>query len=95
VDIFLARQEGEPGSSVQTTQMGATVGIWAMGTAAGHQRRGAGRALLNHVIAYHAGRGATCFFLCATAAGQPLYERIGFHTQAKAIVWLAGQTTHA
>ena len=95
VDVFLARQHGEAISSVQTTRMGATVGIWAMGTAEGHQRKGAGQALLNHVIGYHAGQGATLFFLCATAVGQPLYERVGFRTLAKAVLWLAGHTTHA
>jgi GNAT superfamily N-acetyltransferase len=95
VDIFLARQNGDALSSVQTTRMGSTVGIWAMGTTADHQRKGAGQALLNHVIAYHAGRGAKLFFLCATAEGQPLYERVGFRTLAKTEVWVVGQTTHA
>jgi GNAT superfamily N-acetyltransferase len=95
VDVFIARQHGEAISSVQTTRMGATVGIWAMGTAEGHQRKGAGRALLNHAIGYHAERGATLFFLCATAAGQPLYERIGFRTRAQTAVWLAGHATHS
>jgi GNAT superfamily N-acetyltransferase len=94
VDIFLARQNGGAVSSVQTTRMGSTVGIWAMGTTADHQRKGAGQALLNHVIAYHAGRGAKPFFLCATATGQPLYERVGFRTPATAAVWVAGHTTH-
>jgi GNAT superfamily N-acetyltransferase len=94
VDIFLARQNGGAISSVQTTRMGSTVGIWAMGTAAGHQRKGAGQALLNHVIAYHAGHGAQLFFLCATAEGQPLYERVGFRTLAQTNVWLVGHTTH-
>jgi GNAT superfamily N-acetyltransferase len=95
VDIFLARHNGGAVSSVQTTRMGSTVGIWAMGTTAIHQRKGAGQALLNHVMAYHVGRGAKLFFLCATAEGQPLYERVGFRTRAKTVVWLAGQTTHA
>jgi GNAT superfamily N-acetyltransferase len=95
VDVFLARQNGGAVRSVQTTRMGSTVGIWAMGTATEHQRKGAGQALLNYVIAYHAGRGAKLFFLCATAEGQPLYERVGFGTLAKTGVWLAGHTTHA
>lgn len=95
VDIFLARKNAEAVSSVQTTRTGSTVGIWAMGTTADHQRKGAGQALLNHVIAYHAGRGAKLFFLCATAAGQPLYERVGFRTLAKAVIWLAGDTPHS
>jgi GNAT superfamily N-acetyltransferase len=95
VDVFLARHHGEAISSVQTTRIGTTVGIWAMATAANYQRKGAGQALLNHVIGYHAGRGATLFFLCATAAGQPLYERVGFHTHAQAAIWLAGHATHS
>jgi len=69
VDIFLARQHDQAISSVQTTRMGATVGIWAMGTAAGHQQKGAGQALLNHAIGYRAKGAARLFFLCATAAG--------------------------
>ena len=95
LDIFVTRQGGRAISSLQTTRLGAIVGIWAMTTAPEHQRQGAGRALLNYVIAYHWGRGANCFFLGATAAGQPLYERIGFRTMAKAAIWVAGHATQA
>lgn len=37
-------------------------------------------------------QGVTRFFLGATAAGQPLYDRVGFHTLAEATMWAAGQS---
>ncbi len=93
VDIFLAWHGSTPLSTVWTTRAGATVGIWAMGTAAEHQRKGAGRAVLQHAIRYHSERGATTFYLLATAAGKPLYERVGFRTFTEGTIWVAGAST--
>ena len=93
VEMFLARENGKAICSVSTTRTGSTVGIWAMGTLPEHQRKGAGRALLNHVIADHRGRGADLFYLGATEAGKPLYERIGFRTVGGAAIWVAGLST--
>lgn len=93
LDIFLARQAGSPVSTVQSTRAGTTVGIWIMGTPPEHQRKGAGRALLDHVISYHHARGAKLFYLLATEAGRPLYERVGFSTDSEAVVWVAGHST--
>ncbi len=95
VDAFLAWRDGIAVSTVQTTRTGPTVGIWAMATPPEHQRQGAGRVLLNHVIAYHSARGAKFFYLGATAAGKPLYERIGFQTVAEAQAWVLGESTQA
>jgi GNAT superfamily N-acetyltransferase len=93
-DCFLAREgDGTPVSSVQTTRNGPAVGIWVMATAPQQQRKGAGRALLEHVIAYHLDRGAGYFYLGATQVGLPLYERTGFRTIAEAAVWLLGSST--
>jgi GNAT superfamily N-acetyltransferase len=64
-----------------------------MGTAAEHQRQGAGRAVLEYAIRYHTERGATTFYLLATAAGKPLYERVGFRTYSEGAVWVAGAST--
>ncbi len=93
VDIFLAWHGSTPLSTVWTTRGGATVGIWAMGTAVEHQRQGAGRAVLEYAIRYHMERGATAFYLLATAAGKPLYERVGFRTVSEGAVWVAGAST--
>lgn len=88
VDLFFAQQDGQAMSSVQTTRAGSVVGIWAMATPPEHQRRGAGRALLHHIIAYHRDRGAALFYLMATPEGKPLYDNVGFQTIAEAEVWL-------
>lgn len=88
LDVFVAKQDGEVVSTVQTTRSGSVVGIWAMATAPTQQRRGAAKALLNHVIAYHCRRGADCFYLGATAAGKPLYDKVGFRTVSVAEVWV-------
>ena len=93
VDIFLARQNGNPVSAVASTRAGSTVGIWGMGTSPEFQRKGAGRALLDYVIAYHYEHGIKLFYLIATEAGKPLYERIGFRTIAEAAAWVAGHST--
>jgi GNAT superfamily N-acetyltransferase len=93
VGVFLARQGATPISSVQTTCFGSTVGIWTMGTPPEHQRKGAGRALLEQVMQRHRDAGATQFFLCATQAGYPLYDRLGFRTVSECAVWVAGHST--
>ena len=90
VDVFLAWRGAAPVAALQTTRFGAKVGIWAMGTAPLHQRRGAGRAVLGAAMAHHRARGAALFYLGATEAGRPLYERAGFRTVAEGAVWAAG-----
>jgi len=64
-----------------------------MATPPEHQRKGAGRALLEYVIQHQRHRGATRFFLCATQAGYPLYDRVGFRTVSDCAVWVAGHST--
>ncbi len=86
VDLFIARQGEVTVSTVQTTRSGLKVGIWAMATPPDQRRKGAGRALLNYVIAYHCQRGADLFYLVATPAGKPLYDRVGFQTMTQAEV---------
>jgi GNAT superfamily N-acetyltransferase len=93
VSIFIARKDGMPVSSVMTTGMGPTIGIWTMATPPEHQRKGAGRAVLEYAIDYHRKRGAGLFYLLATEAGKPLYEKVGFQTLEEGAVWVAGHST--
>lgn len=93
LDIFLAREKSNVVSTLQSTRAGDIVGIWSMGTMPEHQRKGAGRALIDYVLAFHHARGAKLFYLLATEVGKPLYERIGFHTTTEAAVWVAGHST--
>lgn len=95
LEIYLARQEEEPVGAVMATQFGAAVGLWAMATVPDHQRQGVGRALLQHVMAAYWERGASFFYLGATEAGYPLYQRLGFQTTVEAVVWVAGHSTQA
>ncbi len=90
VDVFLARREVTPVGALQTTRFGAKVGIWGMATTPAYQRQGAGRVLLGVAMAYHRARGAALFYLGATEAGRPLYERVGFRTVTEGVVWAAG-----
>ena len=92
IECFVARHDGVPVSSVWSTRGGATVGIWNMATAPEQQRQGAGHALLTWVITDHVERGARLFYLLATEAGFPLYQRIGFQTVANPAAWVAGHS---
>ena len=51
-----------------------------------------GPCLLDHVLAYHAQRGAKVFYLLPTAAGKPLYDRAGFRTVAELAAWCLGHS---
>jgi ribosomal protein S18 acetylase RimI-like enzyme len=91
--IFLASTGETPVSAVATLRHGPTVGIWCMATAPEHQRRGAGAGLLRQVMAQHHASGARLFYLVATDAGYPLYERLGFRTVERIAIWVAGHST--
>jgi len=93
IDVFLARQGDRPISTVTTTRHGTTVGIWTMATSPESQRAGAGRVLLTAVMAWHRASDAHLFYLGATAAGYPLYERLGFRTVETLPIWVAGHST--
>lgn len=88
LEVFIARQDGKIVSTVQTSSTGSIIGIWGMATAPDQQRKGGGRALLNYVIDYHCQRGTELFYLGATPAGKPLYDRVGFQTETQAEIWV-------
>ncbi len=92
IDVFLARRDGQPVSTVLTTRTGDVVGIWNMGTPPRYQRQGAGRATLEAVMASHRERRARLFYLGATPAGKPLYDRVGFQTVEETPIWILGQS---
>jgi GNAT superfamily N-acetyltransferase len=94
LDYFLVRDDdGNAVSSGATTRHGSIIGVWDMATAPDRQRQGAGRTLLDHVLAYHLDRDAGHFFLGATEVGRPLYERVGFRAIATSVVWVRGHGT--
>ena len=95
IDTYVAEHEGDVLSSVTITRHGDVVGVWAMGTMAAAQGKGIGRALLSTVMASEREGGAEAFYLGATPAGRPLYERLGYRTVFSAEVWVRGETSQA
>jgi predicted N-acetyltransferase YhbS len=95
VDVFIARMGGEAVGSVTLTHHADTCGIWAMGTDTARQRGGIGRRLLSTAMVQARESGVRRFFLGATPAGLPLYERLGFKTVCSARVWVSGETHQA
>ncbi|MGD8377797.1 MAG: GNAT family N-acetyltransferase [Acidobacteriota bacterium] len=93
--VSLARRGGEALSTVTVTRHGSVAGIWAMGTAPEAQGKGVGKALLSTVMAEEKDRGVEAFFLGATPAGKPLYDRLGYRTVAELQAWVRGVTTQA
>ena len=90
-----ARIDGQIVGSVTTTIHGDHIGIWAMATHPDHQRKGIGQVLLTRVMDEHRRRGAKAFFLGATPAGKPLYDKIGYTTRVVTQVWARGETAQA
>lgn len=95
MDIYYATLEGQTVGSVTLSHHGDTSGIWAMGTDPEAQGRGIGRRLLSTALAESREKSAKRFFLGATPAGYPLYEKLGFETKVVASVWVSGETGQA
>lgn len=95
LDIYVAEREGKILSTVTVTRHGEVIGVWAMGTHVDAQGQKIGKALLSRVMARARQDGAAAFFLGATPAGLPLYQRLGYETLYKAQVWVRGETHQA
>jgi GNAT superfamily N-acetyltransferase len=95
LDVFLARVEDESASTVTVTRHDRIAGIWAMGTPPDRQGQGLGKILLSQVMDRYRGAGVEAFFLGATPAGRPLYEKLGYREVARAQVWVRGETHQA
>jgi GNAT superfamily N-acetyltransferase len=94
-ELFVAYEGETPVSTVTVSRSGDTAGIWSMATPPKRQGRGLGRALLTGVIERCRVAGVERFYLFATAAGRPLYERLGFVAIADEAVWAKGHSTQA
>jgi predicted N-acetyltransferase YhbS len=95
LDIYLAERDGKIHSTVTVTRHGEVIGVWAMGTHVEAQGQKIGKALLSRVMFGARQAGAAAFFLGATPAGFPLYQRLGYETLYTAKVWVRGETHQA
>ena len=84
VAFHLARRDGEPAGACMTMHDGVAGGIYWVGTLSEHRSQGVGRAVMTAALNHLGTVPAT---LTATAAGQPLYESMGFRTVAEATWW--------
>ena len=67
---------------------GSDCGIYAVGTLPQWRRRGLARALLEHVLADAARRGAATATLQSTVMGRPLYSDLGFRAVGRYEEWV-------
>jgi GNAT superfamily N-acetyltransferase len=70
-----------------TASFGATGWIGAVGVAPEARRAGLGTALTEAAVRWLRNRGARTVLLYATEAGRPVYERLGFVAEERAIAW--------
>lgn len=92
VEFFVARRGDQAMSAVTTSKTDTTVGIWSMATPPEKQRQGAGRAVLLAAMEFSWKRGAETFYLCATDAGKPLNDSLGFTTVDDLPIWVVGHS---
>lgn len=92
IEFYVARIGDSIASTVTVTRHGAVAGVWAMGTPPDMQGRGVGKVLLSQVMDRYRRAGVEAFFLGATPAGRPLYEKLGYREVARAQVWVRGES---
>jgi GNAT superfamily N-acetyltransferase len=86
--ILVAEGEGGTVSGVACcASFGSTGWIGALGVAPEGRRRGLGTALTEASVRWLRNRGAETVLLYATEAGRPVYERLGFATEERAVAW--------
>ena len=93
---FLASQDGTPIGLVGTTDYAAFAYVGMMAVHPQAQRQGVGLALMRHLLAWLDEQRVPFILLDASAAGQPLYEKLGFVAYNPVVVFQrrGGLTCH-
>jgi predicted N-acetyltransferase YhbS len=85
--ILVAENGGSVVGAACTASFGATGWIGALGVAPEVRRRGLGAALTEAAVAWLRAHDAQTVLLYATEAGRPVYERLGFVAEERAVAW--------
>jgi GNAT superfamily N-acetyltransferase len=86
--ILVAEGEGGAVVGVACVAVFQTTGwIGALGVAPEARRRGLGTALTEAAVRWIRRRGGGTVLLYATEVGRPVYERLGFATEERAVAW--------
>jgi predicted N-acetyltransferase YhbS len=86
-DVLIAVDGDRIVGGAAVAGFGATGWIGALGVAARARRRGVGTALTEGCVQRLRDGGARTVLLYATAAGQPVYQRVGFVAEGEAHAW--------
>ncbi|GAA0246365.1 GNAT family N-acetyltransferase [Cryptosporangium japonicum] len=77
--VWLAFRHDVPAAAAYTYDDGHSIGVYSLATLPGHRGAGLARSVLTAALAAGAERAST---LTATEAGVPLYESLGYRTEA-------------
>ena len=86
-EVFVALRRSEIVGGAAVAGFGTTGWIGALGVLAHARRRGIGTALTEAAATWLRDGGATTVLLYATAAGLPIYQRVGFVGDGDAHAW--------
>lgn len=86
--VLVGEVDGEPVSTAFALVQDGAAGVYNVATPPEHQRRGHGAAMTAATVAAAREAGATWAWLQSSAAGHPVYERLGFRTVATWRTWV-------
>jgi GNAT superfamily N-acetyltransferase len=88
--IYVGYADGSPVTSGLGWRSGRTIGVYSIATVPAARRRGFGAAMTARVVADGADTGCDVAALQASEMGRPIYERQGFRTVVRYVVYVHG-----
>jgi GNAT superfamily N-acetyltransferase len=85
---YVGYVNGEPVSTAATVISDGVVGVYNVATLPGHQRRGYGESIMRHALEKaREEHGLERTILQSTAQGMPIYQRMGYKTVTRVLVY--------
>jgi GNAT superfamily N-acetyltransferase len=85
---YVGYVDGEPVSTAATVVSDSVVGVYNVATLPGHQRRGYGEAIMRHALEKaREEHGLERTILQSTTQGLPIYQRMGYRTVTRVVVY--------